>query len=446
MNTRKIAVVIDVDNTQLSKIGTVLQTLSNYGKIVVKRAYGNWRKETLKNWEPELKRLAIKAMQQFDYVAGKNATDIALVIDAMDLLYAKNCDAFAIVSSDSDYTPLAIRLHESDVYVIGVGMKNTPASFQNSCDEFLFLENIKTEKQSSVPTSDSFSWMDAENVLSDFMKSAADGNEDDLWLDEDDVWEGWDELPDCFQSEEEEVTDSITDSSVSDCAYGSVIPFPVIQESETAVDRLESTEILEDKHDLWESDGAAEQEHGAFGSVVPFCTALLPFENSIPADTERLQELHDLLKKAWLEHRDDKGFAHMGQVGGFIKQIKPDFDCRAYGYSKLLKFLEDFPDKYEIKWDALTVFCKVLGEPNDSHPLKGLDEIHALLKQAYLEERDASGFVNVGAGGNFIKQKKPNLDLRIYGYSKLSKFLEDFPQKYKLKRIDKTILLYRCID
>jgi len=139
---KKIAVVIDADNTQLSKINDVLREISTRGRIVVKRAYGNWRKESLKNWEAEIKRLAIKAEQQFDYVAGKNATDMALVIDTIELLYSNIYDAFVIVSSDSDYTPLAVKLHESGVYVMGVGEKKSPQSFRNACDEFLYLENI----------------------------------------------------------------------------------------------------------------------------------------------------------------------------------------------------------------------------------------------------------------------------------------------------------------
>ena len=102
---QKIAVVIDADNTQLPKIGDVLREVSTHGRIVVKRAYGNWKKESLKKWESEIKRLAIKAEQQFDHVTGKNATDMALVIDTIELLHSNTYDAFAIVSSDSDYTP-----------------------------------------------------------------------------------------------------------------------------------------------------------------------------------------------------------------------------------------------------------------------------------------------------------------------------------------------------
>jgi uncharacterized protein (TIGR00288 family) len=143
-NLQRMVVLIDADNTQLSKIEAVMREISTYGRIVVKRAYGNWKKELLKNWEDELKRLAIKAEQQFDYVVGKNATDMALVISAVDLLHSGIYDAFVLVASDSDYTPLAIKLHESGVYVIGVGENKTPEAFRNACDDFIFLENLSS--------------------------------------------------------------------------------------------------------------------------------------------------------------------------------------------------------------------------------------------------------------------------------------------------------------
>lgn len=150
-NLKNIAMLIDADNTQLSKLESVIQEISTNGRIVVKRAYGNWRKGSLKNWENELKRLAIKAEQQFDYVAGKNATDIALAIDAMELLHTGRFDAFAIVSSDSDYTPLAIKLREYGAYVFGVGEAATPESFRNACDEFLFLNSLFPAAQPAEP-------------------------------------------------------------------------------------------------------------------------------------------------------------------------------------------------------------------------------------------------------------------------------------------------------
>lgn len=135
-----IAVLIDADNAQLGKIKLVLDEISSYGRIVVKKAFGNWKDPILKNWEEVVKTLAIKPEQQFAYTKGKNATDISMVINAMDLLHTGSYDAFALVASDSDYTPLAIRLRESGVFVFGVGEKKTPLSFKNACDEFISTE------------------------------------------------------------------------------------------------------------------------------------------------------------------------------------------------------------------------------------------------------------------------------------------------------------------
>ena len=137
-----IAVLIDADNAQLSKLSLILEELSTYGRIVVKRAYGNWKASALKNWEEQLKTLAIKPEQQFAYTTGKNATDLSLAIGAMDLLHTQRYDAVALVSSDSDYTPLAIRLREAGIYVFGVGEEKTPLSFRNACDNFILTQNL----------------------------------------------------------------------------------------------------------------------------------------------------------------------------------------------------------------------------------------------------------------------------------------------------------------
>lgn len=153
----KIVVLIDADNTQLIKLKSILDEISTHGRIVVKKAYGDWKNSILKNWEDELKRLAIKPEQQFAYVTGKNATDIAMVIDSMDLLHTELYDAFVLVSSDSDFTPLAIRLRESGVHVFGVGEEKTPQSFKNACDDFILIEylsNIGTTTVLSKPEID----------------------------------------------------------------------------------------------------------------------------------------------------------------------------------------------------------------------------------------------------------------------------------------------------
>lgn len=151
---KKIAVLIDADNAQYSKVKAILDEISAHGHIVIKRAYGDWSSEYLKNWKQSLNELAIQPIQQFAYTTGKNSTDASMIIDAMDLLYSNKFDAFALVSSDSDFTKLASRLRESEIFVFGVGEKKTPISFRNACDDFIFTENLGAEvvpSSSSVP-------------------------------------------------------------------------------------------------------------------------------------------------------------------------------------------------------------------------------------------------------------------------------------------------------
>lgn len=144
-NHKKIAVLIDADNAQYSKVKAILDEISAHGHIVIKRAYGDWSSEYLKNWKQSLNELAIQPIQQFAYTTGKNSTDASMIIDAMDLLYSNKFDAFALVSSDSDFTKLASRLRESEIFVFGVGEKKTPISFRNACDNFIFTENLGGE-------------------------------------------------------------------------------------------------------------------------------------------------------------------------------------------------------------------------------------------------------------------------------------------------------------
>ena len=139
---KKIAVLIDADNTPGHKLRAILQEIAVHGHIITKRAYGDFSLDTLRNWKKELNDNAIIPVQQFAYTKGKNSSDSAMIIDAMDLLYTDKYDAFALVTSDSDFTKLATRLRESQLYVFGVGQKKTPVSFVNACDNFIYIENL----------------------------------------------------------------------------------------------------------------------------------------------------------------------------------------------------------------------------------------------------------------------------------------------------------------
>ncbi len=147
---RRLAVLIDGDNAQATQIEHILKEVVRYGVVTIRRIYGDWTTPQLDSWKKKLPVHAIQPVQQFRNTVGKNATDSAMIIDAMDILYAGTVGGFIIVSSDSDYTKLAIRLREAGMEVIGIGKNHTPKPFVNACNEFRYVENIM---KSYEPTS-----------------------------------------------------------------------------------------------------------------------------------------------------------------------------------------------------------------------------------------------------------------------------------------------------
>ncbi|MDW5444011.1 NYN domain-containing protein [Polaromonas sp. SM01] len=139
----RVALLIDADNSPASKIDLILNELSTFGETNIRRAYGNWKKSELKGWEEALHEHAIRPMQQFDYSKGKNASDMAMVIDALELLYTDRPDAFGIVSSDADFTPLVMHLRAKGAAVYGFGAQKTPEPFVNACSRFLYLDKLR---------------------------------------------------------------------------------------------------------------------------------------------------------------------------------------------------------------------------------------------------------------------------------------------------------------
>ncbi|MCL2762311.1 MAG: NYN domain-containing protein [Treponema sp.] len=143
----KLAVLIDADNTQPAIIEGLLDEVAKYGIASVKRIYGDWTSTSLRSWKDRLLEYAIQPIQQFSYTSGKNATDSAMIIDAMDLLYTEKLDGFCIVSSDSDFTRLAARLRESGRIVYGFGEKKTPRAFVSVCDKFIYTEILRDNQE-----------------------------------------------------------------------------------------------------------------------------------------------------------------------------------------------------------------------------------------------------------------------------------------------------------
>ena len=144
--TRLLAMLIDGDNAQPKLLEHVLAEITKYGLVTTRRIYGDWTETQMSGWKNSLHSLAVQPVQQFRYTKGKNATDSALIIDAMDLLHSGSVAGFCIVSSDSDYTRLATRIRESGMFVMGVGRSITPKSFVNACEVFVYTENLSPQK------------------------------------------------------------------------------------------------------------------------------------------------------------------------------------------------------------------------------------------------------------------------------------------------------------
>src|SRR3954470_15830800 len=143
----RLAVLIDADNVPYSNVKGVMEEIAKYGTPTFKRIYGDWTKPTVSGWKNVLLENAISPIQQYSYTAGKNSSDSALIIDAMDILYSGRVDGFCIVSSDSDFTRLATRLREAGMKVFGIGEKKTPPAFIASCNKFIYVEILKEELQ-----------------------------------------------------------------------------------------------------------------------------------------------------------------------------------------------------------------------------------------------------------------------------------------------------------
>ncbi len=183
---KRLAVLIDADNAQPSIVEVVLEEVANFGISSVKRIYGDWTRPNLKSWKELVLEYSIQPIQQFAYTSGKNATDSALIIDAMDLLYSGSLDGYCIVSSDSDFTRLSSRLRESGKTVYGFGEKKTPSAFVVACDRFIYTENLRSTKsiETETETARKYNSNDLKQdsrLINSIRKAIEDSEDDEGW-------------------------------------------------------------------------------------------------------------------------------------------------------------------------------------------------------------------------------------------------------------------------
>ena len=195
MNTNtRIALLIDCDNVSSSSIEGVLEELAKYGTVNVRHAHGDWKSPHLSAWIDKLHPNAIRPIQQFAYTKGKNATDSAMIIDAMDLLYSNTVDAYALMTSDSDFTPLVMRILEGGMPVYGFGEKKTPLPFVHACSQFIYTEKLQTESEEKTGKSEAVARRSRKEIRGDtalvrlLRTSVEQTSEDDGWAHLSKVW------------------------------------------------------------------------------------------------------------------------------------------------------------------------------------------------------------------------------------------------------------------
>ena len=465
MAIKKIALFIDADNISAKFGKQIIETLESRGEIFIRRIYGNWEKNFLHSWNECILNFSLRAVQQPDFVTGKNATDMCLTIDAMDVLHAGKADTFALVSNDSDFTPLVIRLREGGVNIIGIGNSCASNAFRAACNEFIDMdapskssevkEQVEEKKISpatlKVPEKKispaQLSLFDTENPVAPKSESSPKKSSSSKVVPitvQDDAQDKLRILHDILQEAAQLHGDANGFTAmcwagqgisrqnlgfgVKDFGYGSLHKF------------------VSDFPDLYEVIQRDNGENFCYRCRVLKPTKSTVAEKSIAPDNDaNLQKMHDALRVAVTFHANDDGFANLCSVGSYVtKKIK--FGVKNLGYNSLQKFLDAFPNLYDVRKDGHQVFlrCHVDETPNLSAD-NGVDKLHDLLRQTAEARADETGFTDLSYVGNSLGKQKIGFGIRDLGYGTLQKFVADFPDRYELRKTLKKIF-YRCRD
>ncbi|MBQ3335899.1 MAG: NYN domain-containing protein, partial [Selenomonadaceae bacterium] len=422
MPAKKIALFIDADNISSRHGKQILDTLESRGEIFIRRIYGNWEKVPLHAWNDCVLNFSLRAVQQPDFATGKNATDMSLTIDAMDVLHEGKAEIFALVSNDSDFTPLAIRLREGGMKVIGLGNAHASAAFRAACHEFVDLdaaEEIQNPQPSKVEKKSS-----AEKKSDVQLSLFGEENVDRFQSDADKIQAIHDALREATELHGDAEGFVLLNYgrlvlrgknfgfTVKDFGYGQlrdfIVAFPEVYEvkgeGKDFSYRCRVAQIPQPTHDA---------------------------EKIL--DAAKLQPIHDTLHEVVQLHGDEKGFALLSKAGDALG--KKNLSVKDSGHSTLKNFLAAFPNLYEVTGEAPNIFYRCL-------TLDRLQPIHDTLHEVAATHGDADGFTNLGLAGSAFGQK--NLSLKDSGHSSLSKLISAFPNLYEVK-VDNGAYFYRCL-
>ena len=447
MADKKIALFIDADNVSAKFGKQIIDALSSRGEIFIRRVYGNWEKTTLHGWHECILTFSLRAVQQTDFVAGKNATDMSLTIDAMDVLYDGRANVFALVSNDSDFTPLAIRLREGGMNVVGLGNAHAANSFRAACNEFIDLDAPVAEK---VP---------ATQVSKPARKKSASKENSPVQLslfDEDKIVELKPQSPPTVVAQVQPVV------KVSPAVNPKVVS---ITDRQQQADRDKKIQRLHDVlREVARIHGDAQnflllnfagqalrRKNLGFGVKDFGFNTLHAFVEAFPelyeiqrtGNTfsyrcrdakvdlaEKIRQVHDGLREAAKIHADDTGFVNLCWTGAFLKD--KNLDVKNFGYGALQTFIEAFPELYEVHKVGTFVSyrCRDAKLPVDDKTA----QLHDGLREAWTLHAEADGFVNFWRTCEFFIKKNFPRELKSLTCKELVEFVAACPARYELRQ------------
>ena len=437
-NPARLAVLIDAENVSAQHADTLFQKLAKLGDPTLRRAYGDFRQPTLGSWIGKLKQHAIAPQQSLRNVAGKNAADIALVIDAMDLLHTGRFDAFCIVSSDSDFTALAVRLREQGVQVFGFGNSNAPEAFRNACNGFTNLGTAKAKPVAASPAAKlaASNPSNAEKILTEAIKqlSAEEG--------------GWVLLSKLA------VQARVVDTSFSHKAHGHKTFLKLVTAIASIEIRKNAAAAHEVRHKELKSARAVVAPAIAAPAAAP---ALVTPEVTI---SERLPELRQRLSEAYIAlDKNAEGWVQFNAIGTWLTSVDPEFDVKAYGHETLNSLVKAVGG-YEVTiFDGARLFLRPteIAEPSaaPANPVAELqqrvhdelanagdqpllseyadsdaterftaDHASAVLHRVLSEEGHGSGrWLSLVSVVAWLTRRAPDFSVRDYGYQSLKELI-----------------------
>ena len=328
-NGKVIALLIDAENVSPKYIKTILDELSLYGTPAYKRIYGDWTSADMSSWKKVLNEHNLTPMQQFSYTQGKNASDSAMIIDAMDILYTRNVDGFCIVSSDSDFTRLASRLRESRMFVIGMGESKTPPAFKSACDTFKYLDVLMGMKPAAPAAKDA--------PKSAAKKSAHESAKESA--------------KETAKEAAKEAKEAAKDSAARDAKSAAKDAQPAKAKAapakEVARDAAPAKEPAPEKPAHAAKQHAPEPPEPPAEAAQP---ASAHSEEELAGAFVPLDEIVDKIREIIDYDSDEDGYMPLSQVGVMLSRLYPDFDSRNYGFSKLHKLI-DYAKAFETKYE-----------------------------------------------------------------------------------------------